>query len=155
MISWFMVHDSLFFDHPSTQNICLCWFLLSLSYDLRVSVHEIYDTWHVVFSLIQYIYIYILVRCIDSTWPWNLRLWKLFENQETGILYIVSDRCNTNLSLISHAIATKPEHVLVSWHCGAGGWTAWTRWDQWPEGHCHCRHVTMIMNLFVGYLMWY
>ena len=65
MISWFMVHDSLFFDHPSTQNICLCWFLLSLSYDLRVSVHEIYDTWHVVFSLIQYIYIYWFVASIQ------------------------------------------------------------------------------------------
>lgn len=39
----------------------------------------------------------------------------MFEQQPLGVLVIVSDRCNTNLSVIQHIISSRPNNVLAAW----------------------------------------
>ena len=43
-------------------------------------------------------------------------VWNFFGATKCGLLYLMSDRCNTNLSIINHCIASKPAHVAVASH---------------------------------------
>ena len=45
-----------------------------------------------------------------------LKVFEIFGGCRFGLLYLMSDRCNTNLCLINHCIRTRPPHVAVASH---------------------------------------
>ena len=46
-----------------------------------------------------------------------LRVWDFFSDvQLLGLLFLISDRCNTNICIINNAIANKPSHVAIANH---------------------------------------